>query len=150
MSTFQSKKRLTSAEPRLVMERTVSRPGTVFTASSMGSRDRHLHLFDRHHAVVDADYDARKIRLGKNGDGYLEVQVDAGHGENDREEKDGARGPGQPEPLMGDGTPDSEAPGSWFGITCRPPCPCQRQAHLRRRPGRPSPWFLHPVRKRQS
>ena len=36
MSTFQSKNRLTSAEPRLVVERTVSRPGTVFTASSMG------------------------------------------------------------------------------------------------------------------
>ena len=36
MSTFQSKKRLTSAWPRLVMERTVTRPGTVFTASSMG------------------------------------------------------------------------------------------------------------------
>ena len=36
MSTFQSKKRLTSAEPRLVVDRTVSNPGTVFTASSMG------------------------------------------------------------------------------------------------------------------
>ncbi len=36
MSTFQSKKRLTSAEPRLVVERTVSRPGTLLTASSMG------------------------------------------------------------------------------------------------------------------
>ena len=36
MSTFQSKNRLTSAEPRLVVERTVSRPGTVLTASSMG------------------------------------------------------------------------------------------------------------------
>ena len=36
MSTFQSKNRLTSAEPRLVVERTVSRPGTEFTASSIG------------------------------------------------------------------------------------------------------------------
>ena len=36
ISTFQSKKRLTSAEPRLVVERTVSRPGTELTASSMG------------------------------------------------------------------------------------------------------------------
>ena len=36
MSTFQSKKRLTSAEPRLVVERTVTRPGTELTASSMG------------------------------------------------------------------------------------------------------------------
>ena len=36
MSTFQLKKRLTSAEPRLVMERTVARPGTLLTASSMG------------------------------------------------------------------------------------------------------------------
>src|SRR5438045_9748271 len=36
MSTFQSKKRSISAEPRLVMERTCSRPGTLFTASSIG------------------------------------------------------------------------------------------------------------------
>jgi hypothetical protein len=36
MSTSQLKKRLTSAEPRLVVERTVARPGTEFTASSMG------------------------------------------------------------------------------------------------------------------
>ena len=36
MSTFQSKNRLTSAWPRLVMERTVTRPGTVLTASSIG------------------------------------------------------------------------------------------------------------------
>ncbi len=36
ISTFQSKKRLTSAEPRLVVLRTVSRPGTLLTASSMG------------------------------------------------------------------------------------------------------------------
>ncbi len=36
MSVFQSKKRLTSAEPRLVVERTVTRPGTELTASSMG------------------------------------------------------------------------------------------------------------------
>src|SRR5260370_30138490 len=36
ISTFQLKNRLTSAEPRLVTERTLSRPGTVLTASSMG------------------------------------------------------------------------------------------------------------------
>ena len=36
MSAFQSKKRLTSADPRLVVERTVTRPGTELTASSMG------------------------------------------------------------------------------------------------------------------
>ena len=36
MSMFQSKKRLTSADPRLVVERTVTRPGTELTASSMG------------------------------------------------------------------------------------------------------------------
>ena len=36
MSTFQSKKRLTSAEPRLVVLRTVCRPGTEFIASSIG------------------------------------------------------------------------------------------------------------------
>ena len=36
MSTFQSKKRSISAEPRLVMERTSSSPGTLLTASSIG------------------------------------------------------------------------------------------------------------------
>ena len=36
MSTDQSKKRSTSAEPRLVVERTVSKPGTLLTASSIG------------------------------------------------------------------------------------------------------------------
>src|ERR1700733_13439008 len=36
ISTFQSKNRLTSADPRLVVERTVTSPGTVFTASSIG------------------------------------------------------------------------------------------------------------------
>ena len=36
MSTCQSKNRLTSADPRLVVERTVISPGTEFTASSIG------------------------------------------------------------------------------------------------------------------
>src|SRR5204862_7973347 len=36
MSTFQSKKRSISAEPRLVMERTCCNPGTLLTASSTG------------------------------------------------------------------------------------------------------------------
>ena len=36
MSTFQLKNRSTSAEPRLVIDRTDSRPGTLLTASSTG------------------------------------------------------------------------------------------------------------------
>ena len=36
MSECQSKKRSTSAEPRLVIDRTVCKPGTLFTASSIG------------------------------------------------------------------------------------------------------------------
>ena len=36
MSSFQVKKRLTSALPLLVVERTVVSPGTELTASSMG------------------------------------------------------------------------------------------------------------------
>ena len=36
MSTFQLKNRSTSAEPRLVMERTCCNPGTLLTASSSG------------------------------------------------------------------------------------------------------------------
>src|ERR1017187_982040 len=36
MFTFQAKKRLTSAVPREVVERTVTKPGTLLTASSIG------------------------------------------------------------------------------------------------------------------
>src|ERR1700746_405211 len=36
MSTSQRKKRSTSAEPRLVIDRTESNPGTLLTVSSMG------------------------------------------------------------------------------------------------------------------
>ena len=36
MSTFQLKDKSTSADPRLVIERTSSRPGTLLTASSSG------------------------------------------------------------------------------------------------------------------
>ena len=36
MSTFQSKKRLMSADPRLVVLRTVINPGTLLMASSIG------------------------------------------------------------------------------------------------------------------
>ena len=36
MSSFQSKKRLISADPRLVVLRTVNSPGTLLTASSIG------------------------------------------------------------------------------------------------------------------
>ena len=66
-----------------------------------GLRDGHFHLLDRHHAVVHADHDARKVGLGKDRDGHLEGQVDARHREQDGEEEDGARGPRQPERLLG-------------------------------------------------
>jgi len=36
MSTFQSKKKIDSADPRLVIDRTFWSPGTLFTASSSG------------------------------------------------------------------------------------------------------------------
>ena len=64
-----------------------------------GLGDRDLHLLHRHHAVVDADDYARKVRLRKDRDGHLEGEVDASYGENGREEEDGARGSGQPEGL---------------------------------------------------
>src|SRR5262249_34537979 len=49
-------------------------------------RDRHLHLLDRHDAVVDADDDPRKIRRRKHGDRQRQRLVDADHGENADEE----------------------------------------------------------------
>ena len=66
ISTFQSKKRLTSAEPRLVVERTVTRPGHGVDRILNRLGDRHLHLLHGHHAVVDADHHARKVGLGKD------------------------------------------------------------------------------------
>ena len=36
MSTFQSKNKSISADPRLVIDRTCRRPGTLFTDSSIG------------------------------------------------------------------------------------------------------------------
>ncbi len=65
-----------------------------------GAGDRHLHLLHRHHAVIDADHDTRKVSLGKNGDGYLEGEIDACQREQAGEEKDGSRGPGQPEGTL--------------------------------------------------
>ena len=69
MSTFQSKKRLTSAEPRLVVERTVDEAGDAVDGVFDGLGDGDLHLLDGHDAVVDADDDAREIGLGEDGDG---------------------------------------------------------------------------------
>ena len=97
ISTFQSKKRLISAEPRLVVLRTVSRPGTLLIASSIALGDGDLHLFDRHDAVVDANHHARKVGLWKNGDGHLECRVDPGQRQQRQEEKDGLCGAGEPE-----------------------------------------------------
>ena len=42
-----------------------------------GLGDGDLHLLDRHDAVVDADDDAGKVGVGKDGDGNLKRGVDA-------------------------------------------------------------------------
>ena len=97
MSTFQVKKRLTSALPRLVVERTVVEPGDGVDGVFDGLGDGDLHLFDGHDAVVDADDDAGKVGLGKNGDGHAEGQVNAGESEDDGEEEDGLSVASEPE-----------------------------------------------------
>src|SRR5437016_3964515 len=76
MSTFQSKKRSISAEPRLVMERTCCNPGTLLTASSTG-RDGDHHLVNRHDPVINGNEDARKIGGGKNRDWNRERKIAA-------------------------------------------------------------------------
>src|SRR5439155_6999412 len=52
-----------------------------------GARDDHQHLVDGHHTVVDANDDARKIRIGKdrNGNGEGEVSADQ-HQSNNQEQ----------------------------------------------------------------
>ena len=73
MSTFQSKNRSISAEPRLVTERTSSRPGHRYRLLERAG-DRHHHLVDRHHAVVDADDDAGKLVVGKTAIGIVNAK----------------------------------------------------------------------------
>src|SRR6185312_12349185 len=65
-----------------------------------GPRDGDLHLLDGRDSVIDADDDARKVRLWKDGDGNLEREVNAGNGECDGKEDDRPRGAGQPEWLL--------------------------------------------------
>ena len=55
-----------------------------------GLGDGHLHLLDRHDTVVDADDDAGKVGLRKDGDRNLLRRVDPGQREHDKEEEDGA------------------------------------------------------------
>ena len=96
MSTFQAKNRSISAVPRLVMDQTWSRPGTVLTASSSGRGDRDQHLVDGKDAVIDADHDAREIGLREHRHRDGERQVDAhGHQRQDHED-DGLAVAGRP------------------------------------------------------
>ncbi len=79
MSTFQSKNRLTSAEPRLVVERTVSRPGTELTASSIGCV-MVTSICSTGITPLSTPMTTRgKIGLGKDRDGHLEGEIDARH-----------------------------------------------------------------------
>ena len=68
MSTFQSKKRSISAEPRLVIDRTSCNPGTLLTRFLEAPRDGDHHLIGGHDAVVDCDQDAGEVGGGKNRD----------------------------------------------------------------------------------
>ena len=141
MSTFQSKKRLTSAEPRLVVERTVTRPGTAVDRVFDGLGDGDLHLLDRHDAVVDADDDAGEIGLREDGDRNTPGGVDPDQGEDDEEEEDGSAKAQEPKPgvivELGTGFVASS-------INSTPLRNC-RPSPLRR----PSPWFHRRDRRRR-
>ena len=43
-----------------------------------GTRDGDHHLVDRHHPVIDADHDARKIGRGKNRNRNGEGKINSG------------------------------------------------------------------------
>ena len=77
-----------------------------------GLGDGDLHLLDGHDAVVDPDDDAGKVSSGKDRDGDLEREIDAGDGEDAGKEEDGARGTRQPEGVgeMGCGAAHSLSP----------------------------------------
>ena len=72
-------------------------PGNGVDGVFDGLGDEDLHLFDGHDAVVDADDDAGEVGLGKDGDGHLQGEVDAGESEDDGEEEDGLGVARQPE-----------------------------------------------------
>ena len=61
--------------------------------------DGDLHLFDGHHAVIDADHNAGEIGVGKDGDRDLVGGIDADDGEGDEEEEDGLADALEPEGL---------------------------------------------------
>ena len=89
MSTFQSKNRSISAEPRLVIDRTSLQPGNAVHRFFDRPRDRHQHLVDGHHAVVDPDQMRGKVRRGKHRDGNGERQIDAQQCQRQDQEDDG-------------------------------------------------------------
>src|SRR3984893_4982985 len=64
ISTFQSKNRSISAEPRLVIERTSSRPGTLFTPSSSRRVIGHHHLIGGHDSVINRDQNSGEVGSG--------------------------------------------------------------------------------------
>ena len=97
MSTLQLKDKSTSADPRLVVERTSSRPGTLLTAFSRGG-DGHFHLVDRHHAVIHADDDPRKVGRREHGDRERERLVDSDNRQRQYQKNDRLGVPGKPIP----------------------------------------------------
>ena len=54
-----------------------------------GPRDCHFHLLDGHYAVIDSDFDQRKVRRRENGHRQLECFIDSNDAQNDNEEDDG-------------------------------------------------------------
>src|SRR5262249_30209856 len=61
--------------------------------------DSHEHLIDRHHAVVDADDDARKVSGRENGNWNTEKKISADKRQRNDEEDDGFVLPRKPVTL---------------------------------------------------
>ena len=62
--------------------------------------DRHLHLFDRHDAIVDADHHTRKICVGKDRDRQPQRRIHSRRSKCDHEKKDRRREAREPEALF--------------------------------------------------
>ena len=86
MSTFQLKYRSISAEPRLVMDWTDLQSLHAVDGFFQRAGNRHHHLVDRHHAVVNADDHAREIRGREHRHGNGECQVAAHECQGQNEE----------------------------------------------------------------
>ena len=140
MSWFQSNSRSTSAEPRLVIERTETSPGTAFTASSMG-----LVMVTCICSTGITPLSTPTTTRGKSVGGKTEMGTWNATYTPATISMAAKKKMVRVERASQKGFPVLCAPGSWFDIS-RPPWPCRPRVRLRRSLDLLSPSYRHPIR----